>query len=252
MTDFTFLFLLLLAHVIGDFTLQSSEIVKSKNQYGRGYLYHILIIFFSYIAFTFFYFSCKWIYAILIIVITHSIIDYLKIKIGRSKKITSTGNTIALIADQILHLSFMLFVFYLFRPWIPNQIYIKIVSEFFSHAQIINHLPDKFIFLSACYLFLTMGGTVFVKTFSGRYKNGIALSSKRYVTNGITIGETERIILFTLFILQLYIWAAVVIILKIVWQYYVKRSEERDFKGTLYSLGLALIVGAVYNTIFIW
>jgi len=252
MTEYTFLFLLLLAHVIGDFTLQSSKIVESKNRYGKGYLYHILIVFFSCTAFTFFFFSYKWIYAILIIIITHSIIDYLKIKINRSKKLSGIGDSIALLSDQLLHLLFMLLAFYLFKPWIPNPVYIKVLNKFVTPTQIINHLPDKFIFLSACYLFLTRGGTVFVKTFSGRYRHEITLKSAKNKMNGIIIGEIERIVLFTLFVLQMYIWAAIVIILKIAWQYYFCKPEERDFKGTLYSSGLALIVGAIYNTIFIW
>ena len=252
MTKYTFFFLLILAHVVGDFTLQSSKIVKSKNMYGRGYVYHILLVLLSYVVFTFFYFGLKWFVAIVIIVGAHAIIDYCKIKAGRSIITNVTGDSIALLSDQSLHLLFMLLAFYLLGPWSPHSMYIRIINRFMSHIQIMNALPNKLIFLSACYLFITRGGTVFVKTLNGGYRNEKAPAENRILIRGVTVGEVERIAIFTLFVFQMYVWVVAVMLVKIVAQYYLKKSEEKNFRSSLYSFALALLVGAVYNTIFIW
>ena len=252
MTHLTFFYLLLFAHVIGDFTFQSSKIVKSKSNFGRGFLYHILIVSFSYIIITLPYASLKWLYALIIISTTHTIVDYLKIKLNKTRKLSLTQDTIALLTDQTLHFLFMLFAYYIFKPWNLNAMGVNLLHAIFSNEQIANLYPDKIIFIFASILFLTRGGTVFVKTFSGRYKNGTDLKNGKNICSGVIIGEIERITLFIFFILQMYIFVALVILVKFIAQYYMKPKEERDFKGTTYSFALALILGIIYNALFLW
>ncbi len=250
MSENTFLYFMIIAHVLGDFTFQTSGIVKKKMEGSVGLFIHLIIVLFFYLLIGFFYFSSKYILAILIVFISHYIIDYLKIVLGRRYNISGVKASLSLIADQILHLFFMLFVFYMFKPWIMNGWGYDFITFIFSKTQLDNNLLDKIIVFSSFVMFITRGGTVFVKTFTGRFDNKIYNKKCKNYFNGIVIGEIERIIIFVLFILKLYFLAVFVIVLKLVYQRYCIKEDTCDYKGTFYSVILAVLLGAIYNFIF--
>ena len=94
---------LLLAHVIADFPLQTSQIFKIKMNTQWGVILHTLIVLIFSILFTFPYLENPKVIAILLIIfLSHTIID--KIKLEHSKKIINHSPKIFFI-DQILHIS---------------------------------------------------------------------------------------------------------------------------------------------------
>ena len=94
---------LLLAHVIADFPLQTKQIFNIKMNTEWGVLLHTFIVLIFSILFTFPYLeNLKIIVVLLIIFLSHTIID--KIKQKHSKK-EDTPNLKIFLLDQVLHLS---------------------------------------------------------------------------------------------------------------------------------------------------
>ena len=94
---------LLLAHVITDFPLQTKQIFKVKMNTEWGVILHTLIVLIFSIFFTFPYLeNLKVIAVLLIIFLSHTVIDKLKQK--HSKK-ADTPNLKIFLLDQVLHLS---------------------------------------------------------------------------------------------------------------------------------------------------
>jgi len=94
---------LLLAHLIADFPLQTSQIFKIKMNTQWGVILHTLIVLIFSLLFAFPYLeNLRVIIIIIIIFATHTIID--KIKLDYSKKNTNQGIKIFLL-DQFLHIA---------------------------------------------------------------------------------------------------------------------------------------------------
>ncbi len=94
---------LLLAHIIADFPLQTKQIFKVKMNTEWGVLIHTLIVLIFSILFAFPYLEdTKVIIIILIIFLSHTVID--KLKLEYSKK-TNNQSIRILLLDQALHIS---------------------------------------------------------------------------------------------------------------------------------------------------
>ena len=92
---------LLLAHIIADFPLQTNQIFKVKTNTEWGVLIHTLIVLIFSILFTFPYLeNPKVIIILLIIFLSHTVID--KLKLEHSKK-TKNQSIRILLLDQALH-----------------------------------------------------------------------------------------------------------------------------------------------------
>ncbi len=94
---------LLLAHIIADFPMQTSQIFKVKTNTEWGILIHTLIVLIFSILFTFPYLEDpKVIIIIIIIFLSHTVID--KLKMEYSKK-TKKQSIRILLLDQALHIA---------------------------------------------------------------------------------------------------------------------------------------------------
>ncbi len=94
---------LLLAHIIADFPLQTNQIFKVKTNTEWGVLIHTLIVLIFSILFTFPYLeNPKVIIILLIIFLSHTVID--KLKLEHSKK-TKNQSIRILLLDQALHIT---------------------------------------------------------------------------------------------------------------------------------------------------
>ena len=94
---------LLLAHIIADFPLQTNQIFKVKTNTEWGVLIHTLIVLIFSILFTFPYLEDpKVIIIILVIFLSHTVID--KLKMEYSKK-TKNQSIRILLLDQALHIA---------------------------------------------------------------------------------------------------------------------------------------------------
>jgi hypothetical protein len=96
---------LLLAHVIADFPLQTKQIFNIKMNTEWGVILHTFIVLIFSILFTFPYLeNLKVIAVLLIIFLSHTVIDKLKQKYSK-KANTPTPNLKIFLLDQVLHLS---------------------------------------------------------------------------------------------------------------------------------------------------
>src|SRR5680860_519250 len=94
---------LLLAHIIADFPLQTSQIFKIKMNTQWGVIFHTLIVLIFSILFTFPYLQDpKVIIILLVIFLSHTVIDKLKMEYSKKAKIQSTR---ILLLDQVLHIT---------------------------------------------------------------------------------------------------------------------------------------------------
>ncbi|HZK11725.1 MAG TPA: DUF3307 domain-containing protein, partial [Atribacterota bacterium] len=94
---------LLLAHIVADFPLQNKQIFKVKTNTEWGVLFHTLIVLIFSILFAFPYLKDpKVIIIIIIIFLSHTVID--KLKLEHSKK-TNKASTRILLLDQSLHIT---------------------------------------------------------------------------------------------------------------------------------------------------
>jgi len=94
---------LLLAHLVADFPLQTNQIFKVKTNTEWGVLIHTLIVLIFSILFTFPYLEDpKVIIILLVIFLSHTVID--KLKMEYSKK-TKNQSMKILLLDQVLHIA---------------------------------------------------------------------------------------------------------------------------------------------------
>ena len=94
---------LLLAHIIADFPLQTKQIFKVKTNTEWGVLLHTLIVLLFSILFVFPYLEDpKVVIMLLVIFLSHTVID--KLKMEYSKKIKNQSTRILLL-DQVLHIA---------------------------------------------------------------------------------------------------------------------------------------------------
>ena len=94
---------LLLAHIIADFPMQTNQIFKVKTNTEWGVLIHTLIVLIFSVLFTFPYLeSPKVIIILLVIFLSHTVID--KLKMEYSKK-TKNQSIRILLLDQFLHIA---------------------------------------------------------------------------------------------------------------------------------------------------
>lgn len=105
-----FLLLFILAHLTGDYALQTDKIAKWKSQGIKGILIHVLMVCLAQLVFLSF-FGIRGIAAALIGTVIHFLIDYMKLSLGeRMKRI----ELLYYFIDQLLHFSMILLLTLLF------------------------------------------------------------------------------------------------------------------------------------------
>ncbi len=165
--------LLLLAHFIADFPLQSDKIFALKSKYKWGVLPHIFISFITnlIVAFPYLGFRNFW-FAVFFLVGVHFLLDWSKILLTQK---FLKDSLFVFILDQLFHISFIwLICYYLFdipSPDIKN----KFVTEFYLNKKVI----------------LTFSGLIF-SIFGG----GVIIHYIRKIVHRQKPDESEKEVLF--------------------------------------------------------
>lgn len=228
----TFLLQLLLAHAIGDFLLQPHSWVKHKRKkkHKSPYLYvHIAL----HLASLLLVLQLEWTYwpAIAIIVVSHYIIDLLKLHLQNKK-----NERRLFIADQVAHIFVILAVAYAYHPF-PIAI------------EELNSLPViAFIF---SIIFLTSISAVVMRVIMSKWSleesSGHSLEEA-----GKYIGILERLFVFGFIVLGQYPAIGLLITAKSVFRFGdLSKAKDRKLTeyvliGTLLSFGLAIIMGLIF------
>ncbi|MBC9796695.1 DUF3307 domain-containing protein [Sinomicrobium weinanense] len=221
---------LLLAHLIGDFILQTDRGVKEKEEKklasGKLYLHiliHILLVF------LFLWDSRLW-YAALIIGGTHFIIDAAKLLLQTPKT-----KRLFFYIDQLLHLLVIVAVWCLIQGYIPA----------FS-------LSEKQLLLLTGGLFLTFPTSIIIKTTISVYTPKTDLEKDDSLENaGRYIGILERLLVFIFIATGHWEGVGFLIAAKSIFRFSdLTQAKDRKLTeyiliGTLLSFGTAIVVAIV-------
>lgn len=227
---------LLIAHVIGDFVLQPNswvEAKKSKTFKSKYFYLHGLVHLISLIILLEFNWS-YWL-SILIIVVSHLIIDLLKLNL--EGKINSRR---LFVLDQLLHLAVISVVVYFNTPYIIE------LGKIYSTESLL---------LVLAILTISFVSSIIMKIIMSKWVLEEDKSEDSLESAGKYIGILERLFVFGFILLNQWSAIGLLIAAKSVFRFGdLSRAKDRKLTeyiliGTLISFGLAISIGLLYQYI---
>ena len=224
----------LIAHVVGDFVLQPDKWVRDKElrKIKSPYLYyHIVVHLLSLLVL--FRFEWKYLPVLLIIVISHFIIDLIKLYL----KGTINAKLLFLV-DQLLHIIVIGLVVFYYEPYKID------IDLLFSEKSLI------LIFAVLCVTFVS---SIIMKMIMNKWVLTEDSSGDSLEDAGKYIGLIERILVFVFIVIGQ--WAAIGLLIaaKSIFRFSdLSRAKDRKLTeymliGSLISFGLAILIGLAYN-----
>jgi uncharacterized protein DUF3307 len=225
---------LLVSHIIGDFVLQPEKWVKSKEKKkGKSpYLYlHILIH--AVILIIVLQFNIKYWLGIIIIIVSHYLIDLIKLYL-----IKSINNRWLFLWDQIAHLIVIAGVVNIYTTFKIN------IAEIFS---------SRILAFIIAILLITSVSSIIMKIIISKWELNGNSKGKSLNDAGQYIGILERLLIFVFIITNNWESIGFLLAAKSVFRFGdLSKSDDRKLTeyiliGTLLSFGFAIIIGLVYN-----
>lgn len=227
---------LLLAHLIGDFILQTAKTVSSKEQkkIRSTYLY-IHCIIHALLPLLIIWDLSFWPYA-LCIGASHFFIDVMKLYLQVGK-----GKVASFLIDQVCHLLVILAVSFFYTQTKVN------FALLFSY---------KYLLLYTCLLFLTSPSSIFIKIAISNWSPQNLEETKingSLQNAGKWIGNLERLLIFVFIIVGRFEAIGFLLAAKSIFRFGdLKQGEDRRLTeyvliGTLLSFGIAILTGLLYT-----
>ena len=227
---------LLIAHVLGDFVLQPNSWVnakkthtfKSRYFYLHGFVHLITLVIL--LEFNWSYWS-----SILVIVVSHLIIDLIKLNLD--KKLNSR---ILFAFDQLLHLI---------------VIGVVVLVNTTNKIAFENIYSTKSLLLILAILIVTYASSIIMRTIMSKWDLEEDKSEDSLENAGKYIGILERLFVFGFILLNQWSAIGLLIAAKSVFRFSdLSRAKDRKLTeyiliGTLTSFGLAISVGLLYQHI---
>ncbi len=224
---------LLIAHVLGDFVFQPNKWVtrkKKKKHLSKHLYFHLGIHAIALLLLL--AFDVKYWIGFLSIIITHGIIDILKLNIETKKNTRSL-----FLLDQLAHLLIIGIVVFCYTPF---EITIKQLYA------------PKSLLLILSILNVTFVGAILMRVFMGKWVLEDNSSEKSLKQAGKYIGILERLFVFGFIVLNQ--WAAIGLLItaKSVFRFGdLSKAKDRKLTeyvliGTLLSFGMAIVTGLLY------
>ncbi|MFN3528889.1 MAG: DUF3307 domain-containing protein [Bacteroidia bacterium] len=221
---------LLLAHLLGDFVFQPTSWVQHKieNLHRSKYLYYHLGIH-ALLSLLAFQFQMRFLAALGIIIVSHGLIDWLKLKWHKK-----APELLLFFGDQLAHISIIIAV----AHWeAPKQI------AFHPFELLTQYTP-----LLVALVLLTFGSSIVIQKLMAIWSFADEQKSDALPGAGRYIGMLERLFVFGFMLLQQ--WQAIgwLITAKSILRYSdLSRSKDRKLTeyvliGTLLSIGLAMLI----------
>lgn len=224
---------LLMAHVIGDFYLQSDKYCKRKKEskLKSPFLYiHSMLI--GLLSWAFVPTVDFWVYALLIFV-THLMIDAVKSYMRKGLW--------TFLIDQITHIIILCFIAHQY----VSQCHLPIQSlEFLDNTSI-----SAFMFAILCCLKPT---NILIKLILERYKIGETKSCESMKNAGALIGNLERILTLVFVLIGQYEAVGFIIAAKSLLRFKDTDTAKTEYvlAGTLLSFGIATLCGLMVRYLF--
>lgn len=220
----------ILAHLLGDFVFQPNKWIEHKKEYKykSKYLYwHVLIhavLLFITLQFNFYYWK-----AVLLIIISHYIIDLVKLVLDKKK-----NSRILFFTDQILH-------------FFAIALAVRIYYSFEINAGVI-YTPQSLILITFI-ITTTYVSSIIIKTLMSRWK----LQDESTNQAGKYIGMLERLFIFSFILLNYWEGIGFLLAAKSVFRFGdLSNAKDRNLTeyiliGTLLSFGLAMATAMGYK-----
>lgn len=230
----TFIIQLLIAHIIGDFVLQPNNWVKDKNikKHKSKFLYfHGLVHLIALVILMKFNWS-YWPY-ILFIVISHIIIDLIKLNL-----IKKVNNRTLFYLDQILHIIIISIAVYYKHPYKID------IEKIYSNESLL---------LILALLTVTFVSSIVMKMIMSKWELEEDNSNDSLKSAGMYIGVLERLFVFGFIILNQWSAIGLLIAAKSVFRFGdLSRAKDRKLTeyiliGSLISFGLSMLIGLAYK-----
>lgn len=228
---------LIIAHLIGDFVLQSSKWVddKNKRKLQSIYLYlHIAIHFLLLLLFT--QFQSKYFLAIGLIALSHLIIDVVKIYIE-----SKNSNKKWFFVDQFMHF----------------LVIAGVVKYYFNYKIMVSVLSQtKTLLLVTAIIVLTFVAAVVIKIILEKWDFKNKDSKKDSNNAGTLFGILERLFVFVFIYINFWEGIGFLIAAKSIFRFG-DLTASKDIKlteyilvGTLLSFGIAIATSLFYNYLY--
>ncbi|MEM5566357.1 DUF3307 domain-containing protein [Psychroserpens sp. AS72] len=228
---------LILAHLIGDFLFQPEKWVKHKNKHKHTskYLYlHILVHVVALMVVLLF--DTRYWLGFLIIIISHYLIDLLKLHL-RTKK----NNRWLFAVDQLAHLIVIALVVNIYEPYF---------------SKLLDYNFNKILLLLACLIAVTTMASIVMKTIISKWKIEDKDDKEDSLEDaGAYIGMLERVFVFLFIILGFWEGVGFLLAAKSIFRFGdLSRAKDRKLTeyvliGTLLSFGLAMVIGLLYSNV---
>lgn len=241
MEDVMIFALLCIAHLLGDFTFQSTALVENKKNQLRFLFLHagIYALSFAIVCFTFFSFHAI-ILGYAIIVLSHLIIDWTRIRIEKAP-CAGAGALMSFFIDQALHIGVILIVYKMFELE-------KTTNEVFARCCTWQYFNTVVAYV-LMYLVLLNPTAIFIrKLFTCIDRNLEQTAEDRNPRIGGIIGKLERIIVSTLVLCGQFGAIGFVLTAKSIARFRQLENQtfaEKYLVGTLTSITIALVAALV-------
>ncbi|WKD84791.1 hypothetical protein KCTC32516_00125 [Polaribacter huanghezhanensis] len=220
----------ILAHLAGDFLFQTDKWIEDKNEkkHKSSYLYWHLLIHFILLLFTLQFDFHYWV-GIVIIIVSHYIIDLLKLNLN--KKMNSQA---LFFTDQVLHFIVILGVVHYYIPF-----KIDLTSIYSTES----------LLLITFMLITTHVSSVVIKTLISKWK----IDEESPNQAGKYIGMLERLFVFSFIILNYWEGIGFLLAAKSVFRFGdLSKAKDRNLTeyiliGTLLSFGIAIATAVGYK-----
>lgn len=229
---------LLLAHFIADFPLQFSKLFRLKTEGIKGTILHGSIFGILAIVFSFPYLASRWMGIFLIFLwVSHSLVDWLKIKLINRYKNDSLS---LFLLDQLLHIGAIgLVLIFNFPPIAAGA---SFLSRLYSN--------NLFVFFCIFYTLATFTATVLIYYLKKTYVH----SNVSFPAKGRYYDILERAMVTTFIILPGYFYLLVPLAIGIKWVVCrIKNFQEGDYDFSRFNLiasfTIAVLVGAILRLI---
>ncbi|RAK04163.1 uncharacterized protein DUF3307 [Halanaerobium saccharolyticum] len=192
--------LLILAHILSDFTFQSENTSKNKRKSNFTLLKHGIIVFVISYILTIYYFSLSYFFMILFLSLLHIAVDYIKVRL--TDKLSNYSLEL-IISDQLLHLLVIFIITPFFNPVSNPELlaFFKELTNIYPALASLTEAKISFLLITlTVIIFNFKAATILVRETLSKYKSNITREGDK----GEAIGNLERLLIIVFIFFEYY------------------------------------------------